>query len=88
MQRTAAATDFSNRVSHVVEFNTQIFINPDLIVALSRVQRGEWAGFDVVSRLSEDGWGQAEAQIFDAGGLVCAVAARGGALGGPAITGS
>jgi hypothetical protein len=41
MQRTAAAADFGNGVSRVVDFNTHVFINPDLTVALSRVPRGE-----------------------------------------------
>ena len=65
MQRTAAAADFGNGVSRIVDFDTHVFINPDLTVALSRVPVGEWIGFDVVSRLSEEGYGQAESLIFD-----------------------
>jgi hypothetical protein len=34
--------------------------NPDLIVALSRFPAGDWIGFDMVSRVSSDGFGQAE----------------------------
>jgi hypothetical protein len=70
LQRTAAAADFGNGVSWVVGFDTHVFINPDLTVSLSRPPAGEWIGFDVESRLSGDGYGQAESAIFDAEGPV------------------
>jgi hypothetical protein len=70
MQRVAAGADFGNGVSRILDFETHVFINPDLTVALSRVPVGEWIGFDVVSRLSGDGFGQAESLIFDADGPV------------------
>jgi hypothetical protein len=70
MQRVAAAADFGNGVSRIVDFDTHIFINPDLTVALSRLPDGEWIGFDTVSRLSGDGYGQAESLIFDHAGPV------------------
>ena len=70
MQRTAAAADFGNGVSRVLDFETHVFINPDLTVSLSRVPVGPWIGFDVVSRLSADGYGQAESLIFDRSGPV------------------
>ena len=37
MQRTAAAADFGNGVSRILDFETHVFINPDLTVSLSRV---------------------------------------------------
>jgi hypothetical protein len=70
MQRTAAAADFGNGVSRILDFASHVFINPDLTVALSRVPTGEWIGFDVVSRLSDTGFGQAESLIFDTAGPV------------------
>jgi hypothetical protein len=70
LQRTVAAADFGNGVSRVVDFNTHTFINPDLTVSLARVPEGEWLLFDVVSRLSTEGFGHAESQIFDAAGPV------------------
>ena len=70
LQRTAAAADFGNGVSRVLEFTTHTFINPDLTVALGRVPEGEWILFDVVSRISAEGFGQAESQIYDAVGPV------------------
>ena len=68
MQRTAAAADFGNGVSRILDFETHVFINPDLTVSLSRVPSGEWIGFDVVTRLSSEGYGQAESLIFDRDG--------------------
>jgi hypothetical protein len=65
LQRTAAAADFGNGVSRIVDFDTHMFINPDLTVALARLPVGEWIGFDVVTRLSSQGYGQAESLIFD-----------------------
>ncbi|HWE55841.1 MAG TPA: thioesterase family protein [Acidimicrobiales bacterium] len=70
LQRTAAAADFGNGISRILDFETHTFINPDLTVALARVPEGEWILLDVVSRLSGDGFGQAESQIFDATGPV------------------
>jgi hypothetical protein len=52
-------------VSRVLDFETHTFINPDLTVSLARVPVGEWIGLDAVSRLSADGYGHAESQIFD-----------------------
>lgn len=65
LQRTAAAADFGNGVSRILDFETHVFINPDLTVALSRPPVGEWIGLDAVSRISGDGYGQAESLIFD-----------------------
>jgi hypothetical protein len=68
LQRVAAGADFGNGLSRLLDFETHVFINPDLTVALSTVPIGEWIGFDVVSRLSGDGFGQAESLIFDGDG--------------------
>jgi Thioesterase-like superfamily len=70
LQRTAAAADFGNGVSSVLDFASHVFINPDLTVSLARSPVGEWIGFDVVSRISSEGYGQAEASIFDPTGWV------------------
>ncbi len=68
LQRVAAVADFGNGISRVLDFNTHIFINPDLTVSLSRLPDGEWIGFDTVSRVSDQGYGQAESLIFDGHG--------------------
>lgn len=65
LQRTAALADFGNGISRIVGFETHVFINPDLTVALSRTPVGEWIGFDMVTRLGPSGFGQAESQVFD-----------------------
>jgi hypothetical protein len=70
LQRTSAAADFGNGVSRVLDFESHVFINPDLTVALARVPEGEWIGFDVITRLSGTGFGQAESQVFDPAGPV------------------
>ncbi len=70
LQRVAAIADFGNGVSRLLDFATHTFINPDLTVALARVPEGEWLLFDVVSRYSAEGYGQAESQIYDATGPV------------------
>jgi hypothetical protein len=68
MQRAVAAADFGNGISRILDFDTHVFINPDLTVSLSRVPVGQWIGLDVVSRLSTFGYGQAESMIFDVEG--------------------
>jgi hypothetical protein len=65
LQRVAAVADFGNGISRVLDFNTHIFINPDLTVSLSRLPEGEWIGFETVSRVSGHGYGHAESLIFD-----------------------
>jgi Acyl-CoA thioesterase C-terminal domain/Acyl-CoA thioesterase N-terminal domain len=70
LQRTVAAADFGNGVSRVLGFETHTFINPDLTVSLARVPAGEWIGMEAVSRVSAEGYGQAESRIFDAAGPV------------------
>jgi Thioesterase-like superfamily len=70
LQRVAAVADFGNGISRVLDFNTHIFINPDLTVSLSRLPRGPWVGFAMVSRVSEHGYGHAESLIFDGQGPI------------------
>ena len=70
LQRATAAADFGNGISRVLEFDHHTFINPDLTVALARPPIGPWVGFEMISRLSGEGYGQAESRIFDATGTV------------------
>ncbi|MGH9058756.1 MAG: thioesterase family protein, partial [Acidimicrobiales bacterium] len=69
-QRVAAAADFGNGLSRIVPFDTHTFLNPDLTIALSRIPAGSWIGLDAVTRLSPDGFGQAESTVFDTAGPV------------------
>ena len=70
MQRVAAAADFANGVSRVLDFETHTFINADLTVALARTPSEDWVGFEMTSNVSEDGFGQAESRIFDSAGTL------------------
>lgn len=70
LQRCAAAADFGNGVSRVLDFDHHMFINPDLTVALARTPEGPWVGMETVSRLSSEGYGQAESRLFDPAGTV------------------
>ncbi len=70
MQRAAAAADFANGISRVVDFETHTFINADLTVAISRPPRDEWIGFEMASHVSNQGTGHAESRIFDTAGTI------------------
>jgi hypothetical protein len=70
LQRAVAVADFANGISRVVDFTTHTFVNPDITVALARAPRGEWLLYEMVSRLSPEGFGQAESQIYDGDGPV------------------
>lgn len=67
-QRVVAAADFGNGLSRLLPFDTHTFVNPDLTVLLARPPVGEWIGMDAVTRLSDQGIGQAESLLFDGNG--------------------
>ncbi len=67
--RVAAVADFGNGISSVLA-GTHTFINPDLTVYLHRYQRGEWTCLDARTRVSPNGVGVAESQLFDADGPI------------------
>ncbi len=69
-QRTAAAADFGNGVSHVLPWDRYLFINPDLTVHLARPAVGEWVGIRSITRIGAEGAGLAESAVFDDGGRV------------------
>ncbi len=63
-----AAADFGNGVSRLTDFDTTLFINPDLTVHLHRLPVGEWVCLDAVSRLEGHGVGLAESALWDEAG--------------------
>ena len=66
LMRAAAAADFGNGVSSVVDWNVGwVFINPDLTAYLSRYPEGEWIGVDAVTHPSDRGVGYAEVALHD-----------------------
>ena len=70
LQRVAAAADFGNGVSSVLDFTRYSFINPDLTVYLARPARGEWVALEASSRMGEPGVGLAECRLWDRAGPV------------------
>jgi Thioesterase-like superfamily len=69
-QRAAAAADFGNGVSRVLDWERFLFINPDLTVHLARRPRGEWIGLDAVTHVGPDGAGLAGSTLHDIDGPI------------------
>lgn len=68
--RVAAAADFGNGVSAVLDWNRHLFVNPDLTVYLARPPAGEWVCLDAVTQMEPDGIGLAESALFDERGPI------------------
>lgn len=70
LQRVAAAADFGNGVSSVLDFERWMFINPDLSVFLNRAPRGEWICLEASTRLGDPGIGLSECGLWDLEGPI------------------
>jgi hypothetical protein len=71
LMRVAAAADFGNGVSSVVDWNGGwMFINPDLTIHLGRYPRGEWVALEAVTHASDEGIGFAESALHDEEGRI------------------
>jgi hypothetical protein len=70
LMRVAAAADFGNGVSHVLDFARHVFINPDLTVYLHRSPRGEWVCLDASTDVTADGVGLAHSRLYDEAGPI------------------
>jgi hypothetical protein len=71
VMRVAAAADFGNGVSAVVDWNSGwLFINPDLTIYLSRYPTTEWVAIDAGTHPSDRGVGFAEAALYDEAGRI------------------
>lgn len=71
LMRVAAAADFGNGISAVVDWNGGwMFINPDLTIHLSRYPNGEWVALEAVTHGADDGVGFAESALYDEGGRI------------------
>jgi len=70
LQRVAGAADFANGISHVLPFETHLFVNPDLTVHLFREPRGEWIGMDSATHHSPHGIGMTDTALFDVDGRI------------------
>ena len=70
LQRVAAAADFGNGISSVVDPVRWAFVNPDLTITLHRPAAGAWIGVDAVTRLEATGLGASESDLFDEQGRI------------------
>ena len=70
VQRAAAAADFGNGVSSVLDYSQYIFINPDLTLYLDRPPEGEWICLEAATRLGAPGVGVAQSALWDHRGPV------------------
>ena len=70
VQRVVAAADFGNGISAELDFRTDLFINPDLTVSLTRPPEGEWVCLDARTRFGSPGIGSAESVLWDERGRI------------------
>jgi len=70
LQRVAAAADFGNGISRVVDFTALLFINPDLTIHLHRPAVGEWVCLEAVTWMEPRGLALAESRLWDEQGPI------------------
>ncbi len=70
LQRVAAAVDFANGISHVLPWDSYLFVNPDLTIHLFRPLRGEWVGMASATHHGAQGVGMSDTAVFDVDGRV------------------
>jgi hypothetical protein len=70
LQRVAAAADFANGISHVLPWESYLFVNPDLTIHLFRPLRGEWVGMASATHHGTRGVGMTDTAVFDIDGRV------------------
>jgi acyl-coenzyme A thioesterase PaaI-like protein len=68
--RVMIAADSGNGVSHVIDFRTHVFVNPELTVHLHRYPTGEFVGLDAVTTTDVTGIGLADTALFDESGPI------------------
>ena len=70
MQRIAGAADFANGISHVLPFESHLFLNPDLTIHLFHPMRGEWVGMASTTHHGPAGVGMSDTALFDVYGRI------------------
>jgi hypothetical protein len=70
LQRVAAAADFGNGVSSVLDFGKWVFINPDLTIYLNRLPIGEWVCVQARTEVEDRGVGLASSRLLDESGPI------------------
>jgi len=68
LQRMVATADFCNGVSRSLDYNTWVFMNPDLTVHVARYPGGEWVALSADSSYGELGRGVATGTLWDESG--------------------
>jgi Thioesterase-like superfamily len=66
----AAAADFGNGVSRVLDFDRHLFVNTDLTIHLRREPLGEWVLLDARTRVEPLGVGLAASTLYDERGAI------------------
>jgi hypothetical protein len=70
LARVAAAADFGNGVSRILDFDRHLFVNTDLTIHLRREPVGEWVMLDARTRVERQGVGLAASTLYDERGAI------------------
>jgi acyl-CoA thioesterase len=70
LQRVAAAADFGNGVSAVLDFTRWVFVNPDLTIYLNRLPVGQWVCLEARTEVEAHGVGMAHSRLHDEHGPI------------------
>jgi len=70
LQRVAAAADFGNGVSSVLDFTRWTFINPDVTTFVAREATGEWICLEAQTQIGTPGIGLARSTLWDRAGRI------------------
>ncbi|HZX56506.1 MAG TPA: thioesterase family protein [Ilumatobacteraceae bacterium] len=70
LQRVAGVADFANGISHVLPFDTHLFINADLTIHMFQPMKGEWVGMASRSHHGPHGVGMSDTALFDTDGRI------------------
>jgi Thioesterase-like superfamily len=70
LQRILAVADSGNGVSAVLDWQSHLFINPELTVHLAAPPQGEWICLDAATTVHATGFGLAASRLFDRQRLV------------------
>lgn len=68
LQRIVATADFCNGISRALDYESWVFMNPDLTVHVSRYPSGDWIGLSAESTYGHQGRGLATGTLWDTSG--------------------
>jgi hypothetical protein len=70
LQRVLCAADSGSGISNELDFQSWIYVNPDLTVLLHRHPVGQWVCLDAATVIEAHGTGLCTAQIYDETGAI------------------